>query len=86
MLHTIYFQNIEAAQSLYDSKIFLGTDKSYLSSSLTECYSLINDSGFFLMLPLCKSLPTSHIAVRRESLVEVGRGNFSLNVGELRPF
>ena len=77
IFHNFFLQNDrkndDFAKTLSNSKIFLGTDTSPLSLSLTECYSGIYDTGFFTLSQDCRDrVRASVITVRRESFAGFG--------------
>ena len=64
-----YWINNYESKTLENSKIFLGIDKSELSTALTWCFTGIWDSGFFLLDQNCRdSISASVITIRREWL------------------
>jgi len=76
----IYVQNFPLAgaytKTWSDSKLFLGTDLAYNSSSLTQCADRLNDTAIVTLPELCRTLSSKVIAFRRESSVGVGSSDF----------
>ena len=86
----IYVQNYPLAgaytRTWSDSKLFLGTDLAYNSSSLTQCADLLNDTAIVTLPELCRTLSSKVIAFRRETSGGLGAGDFIFISAQIRGY
>ena len=70
------------SKSWNDASIWLGTDKTYLSTALTECIFNRNDSFLWTLPPDCQDIESSVISLRRDSFSGFS-GEFRLFASEM---
>ena len=80
--------NNNVSKTWNDASIWLGTDTSYLSTTLTECIVDLNDSFLQTLSLPCQQIESGVITLRRESLAAGFSSTlgFALAMAEMRVY